>query len=106
MDSRLAEMLEYETSSAALSKSNSVISESLATPSVAEELEPIPSIPKTAKLTTKKQNDILTPQKQHYNSILLKTKKYIPKKENFKTMINKELELLHLSKIPYVSFTF
>lgn len=99
-------MMEYETSSAALSNRNSMISESLATPSVAEELEPTPKVPKTTKLTTKKPNDTMSYPKQHYNSILLKTKKYIQKKENFRTMINKELELLHLSKIPYVSLLF
>ena len=128
MDSRLKEMMEYETSSASLNKScsNTVISESLATPSVAEELEPTPTVAKTnnvfdfkmkyknietdkiansnkkyqPSLSTKKSKDVITPQKQTYNSILLKIKKNTTKekpKSNFKTMINKELDMLHFS---------
>lgn len=52
MDDRLKEMMEYEASSAALSRScsNSFISESLANPSVAEELEPSQIQPKANNL--------------------------------------------------------
>lgn len=49
LDNRLKEMMDYETSNGSLlSKSftNSVVSESLATPSVAEELEPTSPEPK------------------------------------------------------------
>lgn len=128
MDNRLKEMMEYETSSASLNKSysNTVVSESLATPSVAEELEPTPTVSKPSNvfdfkmkykiiendkianshkkcqpsLLTKKSKEIITPQKHTYNSILLKIKKNTTKekpKSNFKTMINKELDMLHFS---------
>lgn len=81
MDSRLAEMMEYESSTGNLSKSSSIISDTQGMPSVADELEPSPVLPEPLNYEIKKHKEVLTPQKQHYSSILLKAKKYIQKRE-------------------------
>lgn len=117
LDSRLNEMMEYETSSASLCKShsNSVISESLETPSIAEELQPSPTMSKIKKCFDFKikPKHLQTPThiSKNLKTQLSKVKKLgttkknvvdiMPKalkpKNNFKTMINKELDSLHLS---------
>ena len=51
-ENQFMEMMEYETSSACPSQNEaeSIISESLAAPSVADEMEPTPTVPKTNNL--------------------------------------------------------
>jgi len=108
MDNRLKEMMDYETSNSSISVSYSQadFTESLETPSVAEELEPSSPIHKSSKVfdfkmqsvehqgsiyivseskrpQTKTQHhkpkDYVTPDKNNFKSILLKTKKYLEK---------------------------